>query len=480
MSRETRYLELPSREQVSLYGTSLRQAVAGAPEVLALDAALAQLDYSAWEREDPGTGAPSYPPRVLLGVFLYAFSLGLRSSRVIESMCQLHAGFRFLAFGLAPDHNTLCRFRTQYGEQLRAAFVETVRLCQREGLVSLAQVAVDGSKVRANRSRKALAAAEAAFAQALEEAAAADDAVRQAEVSEAVAQECARMQTTAGVQPAYNVQVAVEGSHQIIVAQGVSAQANDVGQLQPLVEQVQETCGAAPEQVLADGGYFDQEQVAALEGQGVQVYVPVSETGLGRMRWEAEAQGYRCPEGQLLRFYRERQGKHIYRCTRCARCASKEACRVKGRSKELHVAPGRQACLQQVATRVASEVGQAIYAARRGIVEPVFAHAKHDRGLLRFLLRGRDKAGAEWSLHCILHNLRKWIQHGREPRRPASAAAVGQERGVPWAPCRPVFCWPQGARGCWRRRRAWACSALERVREGGRLAALLRHAICVT
>jgi len=424
MKRETRFLELPSREQVSWFGESLRQAVAEAPEVVALDAALAQLNYGAWEAEDAGTGAPSYPPRVLLGVFLYAFSLGLRSSRGIEKMCRLHAGFRFLAFGLKPDHATLCRFRREHGEQLQAAFRETVGLCQREGLVSLAQVAVDGSKLRANRSRAGLAKAEEAFSQALAEAEAVDDAERQAEVEAAAGQECALMKTTAGVQPAYNVQVAVESSHQIIVAQEVSTQANDVGQLAPLLAQAEATCGEQPGQVLADGGYFAQEQVAALEEKGIEVYVPVPEEGLGRMRWEEKEQAYRCPEGQLLRFCRERKGRRIYRCTRCGDCPSKEACGITGRSKELHVPAGTPVPLEQCARRMASAAGQAVYAARSGIVEPVFAHAKHARGFVRFLLQGRDKVSAEWSLLCILHNLKKWMQHRGEPARRAPAGAA--------------------------------------------------------
>jgi len=423
MSRETRFLELPSREQVSLYGSSLREAVAEAPEVLALDAAFAELDYSAWEAEDPGTGAPSYPARVLLGVYIYALSLGLRSSRVIEGMCRLHAGFRFLAFGLVPDHNTLCRFRARSAEQLREAFRETVRVCQRDGLVSLARVAVDGTKLRANRGRRALAKAEAAFAEALEEAALVDDQEGEAQAAAAAAQECALMKTTAGVHPAYNVQVAVEESHQVIVAQEVTTQANDAGQLHPLLEQVQETCGAWPEQGLGDGGYFVQKDVVALEKQGVAIYVPVSAGGLGRMGWDAGVQAYRCPKGELLTFYRERDGKHVYRCVRCGRCRQKKGCGVTGRSKELHVIPEAQESLARLAARVGSEEGKIIYATRSGIVEPVFAHAKVARRFQRFLLRGREKAGAEWSLLCILHNLRKWVQHVWTPRGEAEAAA---------------------------------------------------------
>ena len=430
MSRDTRFLELKSREQVSLYGQSLQGAVAEAPEVLALEAALAQLDFGKLEAGYPETGHPSYPPRVLVGILLYGYSLGLRSSRQLEAMCRLHAGFRYLAFGLEPDHNTLWRFRRGHGEALRELFRESVRLCQEAGMVRLGRVAVDGTKVRANRSRQALARAEEGFAQALQEAEAADAAEGAEEVLAAAGQECALMKTTEGVQPAYNAQAVVDSEAQVIVACAVTPAVNDVAQLAPMVAQVVENCGVLPGQVLADGGYLNQEQVTQLEEAGHAVYVPVREAGLGRMRWEEESQAYRCPEGKLLREYTTRKGKLVYRCYRCRGCPQKGACKVKGPSKEIHVAPGRQQGLEQLAARMNREEGKAVYRRRSPLIEPVFAWTKHNGGFRRFLLRGQRAAEGEWCVLCALHNLRRWVRRvgGKGPAAASAGVAAAGSR----------------------------------------------------
>jgi transposase len=417
MSRDTRFLERKSREQASLLGQSLREAVAGEPEVLALDGALARLDFGKLEASYPETGHPSYPPRVLAGILLYGYSLGLRSSRQLEAMCRLHAGFRYLAFGLEPDHNTLCRFRRAHPEELRQLFRESVRLCQEEGLVGLGLVAVDGTKVRANRSRQALARAEEGFAQALAEAEAADGVV------EAGGQECALMKATEGIQPAYNAQVVVDAEAQVIVACAVTSEANDVEQLAPMVAQVIANCEVLPGQVLADGGYLNQEQVTQLEEAGHRIYVPVREAGLGRMRWEEESQAYRCPEGKLLKQHGTRKGKLVYRCNQCRDCPQQGECKVTGVSKELHVAPGRQPGLEKLAARMKSEEGQAVYRRRSPVIEPVIGWRKHNGGFRRFLLRGQRGAEGEWCVVCTLHNLRCWARRVWEGG--TEAASVG-------------------------------------------------------
>jgi transposase len=422
MSRDTRFLETRNREQASLYGQSLREAVAGEAEVLALEAALAQLDFGKLEAGYPETGHPSYPPRVLAGILLYGYSLGLRSSRQLEGMCRLHAGFRYLAFGLEPDHNTLCRFRRGHGEALRELFRESVRLCQEAGLVRLGRVAVDGTKLRANRSRQGLARAEAEFAQALAEAEAADGG------EEGAGQECALMKTTEGIQPAYNAQAVVDAEAQVIVACAVSPAVNDSNHLEPMLAQVVENCGVRPGQVLADGGYLNQEQVAALEGAGQEVYVPVRAAGLGRMRWEEGSQAYRCPEGKLLRACGLRKGKLVYRCFQCRGCPQKAACKVTGVSKELHVAPERQQELEWLAVRMGRAEGQAIYRQRSPLIEPVFGWRKHNGGFRRFLLRGQRGAEGEWCVLCALHNLWRWVRRagpGEGGTTPARSGTAG-------------------------------------------------------
>jgi hypothetical protein len=217
------------------------------------------------------------------------------------------------------------------------------------------------------------------------------------------------MKTLDGMKPAYNAQIAVDSAHQVIVAQEVNTRIADQGQLPAMVQQVQENCNAPPEAVSADGGYYAHSTVEELERKQIEAYLPLPPRARGEFEWVEEEGAYRCPVGHWLRAYRMRKGMMIFRTYCCKGCANAGACGVKGCLKEIHRPLGGKA-VEKLARRMKSEEGQAIYAARKQIVEPVLGVLKHDRGFRRFLLRGRSGAGAEWSLMCIAHNLGKWMQ----------------------------------------------------------------------
>jgi transposase len=378
--------------------------VAREADVLTLDAAVEQLDLSAMETKYTRVGPPGYHPKALLKVLIYGYSLGLRSSRDLDRACRMDMAFRFLAHELEPDFRTICRFRRSNAQQLKELFRQTVRLCQQAGLVSLGHVAIDGTKVRANRSARTLGEAQQTLAQALEEAEGAD-----ADIPDEQDEECRFMRTPQGIRPAYNAQVAVDCSHQVIVAQEVVTAQCDRHQLAAMVQQVQRNCEAPPEAVSADGDYSAHESVEKLDAQGIGVYVPAPTSGAAGLEWVEEEGAYRCAQGHWLRPYRVRKGRQVYRTHVCGGCAWGGQCGVKGRFKEVHV-PLPGSALDRLAGRMRSESGQAIYAARKTIVEPVIGHLKHNRGFWRFLLRGRSGAAGEWSLMCIAHNLGKWAQ----------------------------------------------------------------------
>ncbi len=169
-----RLYELEDRETRGMFAPSMRETVADDPGVPGVDAAVEQMDLWELEAQYSGMGHPAYPPKVMVKVLIYGCSLGLRASRMLERACKRDDGFRFLAQGLKPDRNSICRFRRRHAQQLPGLFVQTVELCQQAGLVSLGEVAVDGTKLRANRSSEALWKAKEQFKRALEEAEQAD------------------------------------------------------------------------------------------------------------------------------------------------------------------------------------------------------------------------------------------------------------------------------------------------------------------
>lgn len=153
----------------------------------------------------------------------------------------------------------------------------------------------------------------------------------------------------------YNAQAAVDGAHQVIVAQSLTDNASDQRELTPLVDGIKINTGRKPKEVSADTGYCSESNLAALEQRRIRAYVAT-----GRQKQptggEAKKQG---PRVEAMR-ERLRKGGHRSR-----------------------------------------------YRLRKHIVEPVFGQIKEARGFRQFLMRGKDKVAAEWALLCAVHNILK-------------------------------------------------------------------------
>ena len=107
-----------------------------------------------WAAYTEGRGGPPYDPRLMVRILLYGYTIGVRSSRAIEVKCTDDVAFRWLAAGAAPDYRAIARFRKRHLSALGHLFVQALALCQAAGMVRLGRVALDGTKVRANASKR--------------------------------------------------------------------------------------------------------------------------------------------------------------------------------------------------------------------------------------------------------------------------------------------------------------------------------------
>jgi transposase len=109
--------------------------------------------YAEYERKD-GRGLSAYHPLLITRLLLYGYCIGTTSSRKIEQATHDNVAFRYLSADQHPDHDTLAAFRQQHLEALAGLFVQALRLCQKAGLVKLGNVAIDGTKIKANASTR--------------------------------------------------------------------------------------------------------------------------------------------------------------------------------------------------------------------------------------------------------------------------------------------------------------------------------------
>ena len=158
----------------------------------------------------------------------------------------------------------------------------------------------------------------------------------------------------------YNCQAAVDSDHQVIVAIGVSNQPSDAVHLLPMLERIQSNTGQWPDALIADAGYCSTANLEACEEKGLNAYISTS----------------RKQHGKQQRPSRGRPPKDLD---------------ARGRMER----------------RLRSKAGQAVYAVRKTVMEPVFGQIKGARGLDRFQLRGLEQVNGEWALMATTHNLLK-------------------------------------------------------------------------
>ncbi|HUX01714.1 MAG TPA: IS1182 family transposase [Phycisphaerae bacterium] len=148
------------RRQILLFSPTLDAVISEDHPVRLFDEILSAQDWHAWEAHYvQGAGQPPIHPRIVAGAILYGLSQGVRSSRQLERACTVSLDFLWLVEGRRIDHSTFCKFRTQFGRELRGLFCQIGRVAMAMGLIRLNQVALDGTKVQANSSRHATASA---------------------------------------------------------------------------------------------------------------------------------------------------------------------------------------------------------------------------------------------------------------------------------------------------------------------------------
>lgn len=389
-----------SPDQVELLPPRVHEVLGEGHLCFFLRRVVEHLDLRPIEQAYSEEGQPGYHPALLVGVWLYAYALGVTSARRLEQRIREDLALRYLAGGAQPDFWTLNAFRRRHPKALNDLFTQVLELAREAGLGRLGHVAIDSTRIAANASpnrsetveklrterarlrrqiRRWQQACDAedpnehaglelrpeerqAWEQRLKEIPARLKALHKSEVKRrsTTDPDSRFLRERQGFTLGYTARVAVSDDH-LIVAQQVGQETADNASLLTMLAGVEQRCGQTPQKLSADSGFFSLQNLVALEERGIEAYVPDSNLA-----------------------------------------------RVLNRGGRLRL-PARHPPHRRMRHKLRDPVGRAIYQRRKALVEPVIGVLKEQRGMRRFRLRGLAKVGIELALASTAYNLtRLW------------------------------------------------------------------------
>src|SRR3974390_870321 len=459
-----RFVEGADRGQWTLLPECLDDFIDESNPVRVIDAFVDVLDLAgmSFEGAEPAaTGRPSYHPSVLLKLYIYGYLNRVQSSRRLEREAGRNVEVMWLLSRLTPDHKTIADFRKDNGLALRKVCARFVELCREIGLLATSSVAIDGSKFKAvnNRDRNFTKAKVERRRAQLEESVARylsqlDTADRQ-EPTEVLAAKVTRLtekltklkeqmgklavyekqmlaspdQQISLTDPdsrsmatsrrgagavRYNVQVAVDTKHHLIIAHEVTNTGSDRAQLTNIASRAKSVLGVEKLEAVADRGYYSGDEILPCDKVGIAVTLPKPMTsGLearGRFGKQDfvylnDEDAYRCPAGGKLNYHysNEENGQllRLYWTNACRDCALKPRCTT---GKERRITRWEHEHVLEAVQKRLDKNPQAMRV-RRETVEHPFGTLKMRMGATHFLMKRLPKVATEMALHVLAYNL---------------------------------------------------------------------------
>ena len=321
-----------NREQLMLRSVDVEKLVEEDHPVRAIwelvDRADLEPFYETIEAVEGEAGCSAWDPRVLISLWIYAYSRAVSSAREMARRCEYDPAYQWLTGLEVINHHTLSDFRVQHEQALDELFVQVLGVLSHEGLISLERVMHDGVKIEAGASDKSfrrqetlerhleLAGQQVEEMKKMGEAGSPEVRERMAKARERAVREKkerlesalrelkriqeghsslekrekARASTTdpearimpqsgGGFAPSYNVQISTDAKATVIVGVGVSQAANDAAELIPAVERIEANLGQVPQQMVVDGSFINQHNLVEMESRNIEVIGPVPDHG---------------------------------------------------------------------------------------------------------------------------------------------------------------------------------------------------------
>jgi transposase len=429
-------------EQSWLLPPSVKELVPeGDPAHFVRDLVREELDLSAIFAEYvEERGFPPYHPTMMTAVLLYAYTQGVYSSRRIARACETRVDFMAVAAMQRPDFRTINKFRQRHLTALGGLFGQVLRLCQRAGVVSLGHVALDGTKVQANASKRKAMSYERMKKTEKELEAIVSDWLAKAEATDAeedrafgdrrgdelpswVADKAKRLEKLRAAK------AELEAEAKAALAAGVKPDPDpDPDPNKPRRRSRKKPKANGEPNDKAQLNFTDKDS-KILKGpsgflQGYNCQAAVDADAQVIVAHSTSNEQNDSPQlSPILEAIRRNTGRQARELSADVGYLSEANLRdLRRRRISGYIATGRQKHGKAAATGKGVAPGSLTYAMRQKLaraghrsryrlrkqtVEPVFGQIKEARGFRRFLLRGLDKVHHEWALVCTAHNLAK-------------------------------------------------------------------------
>ena len=404
-------------------------------------------------------GQPAFDPKMMTGLLLYAYCVGIASSRKIEKATYYQIPFRVLTADQQPDHDTIAEFRKRHLKALSGLFVEALRLCQKVGLVKLGHVSLDGTKVKANASKhkamsygrmeKKAEELEGEVKRLLEQAQAVDDdedrrygkGTRGDELPDELRFKQDRLRKIKEAMKSLEVEakanadakrLEIRQKEQALEREGKKRKGKTPKEPSDKPEpKSQRNFTDTESRIMKDGasksfeqsyncqaGVDEQSQVIVAtnvtqepnDKQQVRPLVEeIKKNTEGDKPVKVSADSGYFSETNVD--YLEAEAIEGFIATGRQKHGDAPATAARGRI-------AKDATKQQrMSRKLRTKKGRETYSKRKYIIEPVFGQIKEVRGFRRFLLRGLENVSAEWDLICLTHNLLKLFRSGLTAKR---------------------------------------------------------------
>jgi transposase len=444
----------PNRDQLFLMPPSLQDWLPSDDLAYFILDAVDQFDLTSFHaayRAD-GVGQAAFQPHMMVALLLYAYCLGVRSSRQIERLCERDVAFRIVAGNLGPDHATIARFRQRHSEALKGLFTDILRLCKAAGLVKVGIVALDGTKMAADAALEANRTYETIRSEVetmLREAESKDvDEDRLYgpehcgdELPEALRDRGGRLERLRQCRGRLEHEAAGAAAEHAHTLEARAAQEAETGRKlrgrkpKPVsdspepeakanvtdpdsrimktrrgyVQAYNAQAVATAEQIIVAADVTAEENdVAQLHPMLAATAIELKAAGVEEAVGAALVDAGYCSEENLEQA--DPEGPELFVATRKdwkQREQMRQAPPPRGRI------PGHLSRRERMDRKLLTKRGRRLYKQRSQIIEPIFGQTKACRGIDRFQRRGLANCQSEWKVICGTHNLLKLWRSGK-------------------------------------------------------------------